>query len=75
MSSLLIISTMLRELWQTILSNNLTCYGSLEGSEMRSSINVIMQQIVHVEKVSGRQYIVINLLVMGCRRGVGWGVL
>ncbi len=75
MSSLLIISTMLRELWQTILSNNLTCYGSLEGSGMRSSINVIMQQIVHVEKVSGRQYIVINLLVMGCRRGVGWGVL
>jgi len=46
MLSLLSISSMLREFWETIHSNKL--YGSLEGSGMLSSVNVvIMQHIVH----------------------------
>jgi hypothetical protein len=48
MSSLLRISSMLREFLQTILSNKLTCYGSSEGSGMRSPVNVVIaQHIVH----------------------------
>jgi hypothetical protein len=52
MSSLLSISSMLREFWQTKHSNKLTCYRSLEGSWMRSPVNVIIaQHIVHAEGV------------------------
>ncbi len=52
MSSLLSISSMLREFWQTICSNKLTCYGSSEGSGMRSPINVVIaQHIIHAEVV------------------------
>jgi hypothetical protein len=50
MLSLCSISSMLREFWQTIYGNKLTCYGSLEGSGMRSPINVVIaQHIVHAE--------------------------
>ena len=57
MSSLLKISTMLRELWQTLHSNKLTCYGSAEGSGMRSPVNVVIaQHIVHAEGVLPGQY-------------------
>jgi hypothetical protein len=52
MLSLLIISSMVRGFWQTIHGNKLTCYGSSEGSGMRSTINVvIMQHTVHAEGV------------------------
>jgi hypothetical protein len=50
MSSLLSISSMQREFWQTIRSNKLTCYGSSEGNGMWSPINVVIaQHIVHAE--------------------------
>jgi hypothetical protein len=52
MLSLLSISSMLREFWQTIHCNKLTCYGSSERSGMRSPINVVIaQHIVHAEGV------------------------
>ena len=50
MSSLLSILSMLREFWQTIHGNELTCYGSSERSGMRSPINVVIaQNIDHAE--------------------------
>jgi hypothetical protein len=50
MSSLISISSMLRELWQTICTKKLTCYGLSEGSWMRSPINVVIaQNIDHAE--------------------------
>jgi hypothetical protein len=50
MSSFCSISSMLREFWQAIHSNKLTCYGSLEGSWMKSPVNVVIaQHMVHAE--------------------------
>jgi hypothetical protein len=50
MSSLLSISSMLREFWLTKHSNKLTCYGSSEGTGMRSPVNVVIaQHIIHAE--------------------------
>jgi|LakMenEpi03Aug12_release.lakeMendotaPanAssembly.Ray.scaffolds.fasta_scaffold5486015_1 hypothetical protein len=52
MSSLLSISSMLREFSQRINGNELTCYGSSEGSQMRSPVNVVIaHNIVHAERV------------------------
>jgi len=43
---------MQREFWQTIHGSELTCYGSSEGSRLRSPVNVgIMQHIIHAEGV------------------------
>jgi len=54
MSSLLSISSMLREFWETIHCNKLTCYGSSERSWMQSPINVVIaQHIIHAEGVLG----------------------
>jgi hypothetical protein len=44
MSSLRSILSMLREFWQTIHGNELTCYGLSEGSWMRSPVNVVIAQ-------------------------------
>jgi hypothetical protein len=45
MLSLLSISSMLRELWQTLHSNKLTCYRSSEASWMRSTVNIVIMQV------------------------------
>jgi hypothetical protein len=87
MLSLCSISSMVRGFWQTVHGNELSCYGSSEGSWMWSPINVVItQHIVHAEGAvadnihsvkhtcrgsSGRLYTVTNLLVTGHRRGVG----
>jgi hypothetical protein len=57
MLSLCSISSMVRGFWQTVHGNKLTCYGSSEGSRMRSPINVVIaQHIVHAERVLTGQY-------------------